>query len=187
MMTPSKQLFETIGSFTEKEKGWVAQHLQWVDVKASEIIVQAGKIGDAIYFLESGACFQSRSDNEEETVIDLYLPGDWMFVQSSVIRQEPSVFSIRAFQPTKLARLGLLQIHSLISLSPAFLSLGRLFDQGSDRIAMFDHMMDPQEKYDYLMRTRPEIFAVFPLKMIASYLKLAPETLSRVRARYRIS
>jgi hypothetical protein len=41
--------------------------------------------------------------------------------------------------------------------------------------------MTPLEKYQFVLQTRPQLVQVFPLKMIASYLKVTPETLSRVR------
>jgi CRP-like cAMP-binding protein len=180
-------MFSALGSFSDEEQQWFMQHLQWYDVKEGAMILSEGDICDAVYFLEEGYCYQYKQEDEDEKVIDLHLPGEWIFIQQSLVRQEPSMVAIRAFQGARVARLGLKQMHALMSLAPAFLQFGRLFNQGQERLLMFDETMDPAEKYAYLLRTRPEIAAVFPVKMIASYLKLAPETLSRVRAKYRIS
>jgi CRP-like cAMP-binding protein len=187
MLPTTIQMFSALGSFSDEEQQWFMQHLQWYDVKEGAMILSEGDICDAVYFLEEGYCYQYKQDDEDEKVIDLHLPGEWIFIQQSLVRQEPSMVAIRAFQGGRVARLGLKQMHALMSLAPAFLQFGRLFNQGQERLLMFDETMDPAEKYAYLMRTRPEIAAVFPVKMIASYLKLAPETLSRVRAKYRIS
>lgn len=181
------QMLSDLGQFTASERQWFMQHLHWFDVKEGAIILSEGDICDAVYFLQEGYCYQYKQEGEDEKVIDLHLPGEWIFIQQSLVRQEPSMVAIRAFQEARLARLGLKQLHALMNLAPAFFQLGRLFNQGHERLLMFDETMDPAEKYAYLMRTRPETAAVFPVKMIASYLKLAPETLSRVRAKYRIS
>jgi len=41
--------------------------------------------------------------------------------------------------------------------------------------------MTPLQKYQYILDHRPDLIQQFPLKIIASYLKITPETLSRVR------
>lgn len=187
MLTTTVDMFKALGSFSDEEQQWFIQHLQWLEVKAGAMILSEGEICDAVYFLQEGYCYQYKQGDEEEKVIDLHLPGEWIYVQQSLVQQEPSLVAIRAFQSAKVARLGLKQIHTLMRLAPAFLQLGRLFSQGQERTKMFDDMMDPMEKYEFLLQTKPEIATVFPIKMIASYLKLAPETLSRVRAKYRIS
>lgn len=187
MLTPALQMFTALGSFSDSEQQWFMQHLQWYELNAGDMILSEGEICDAAYFLQEGYCYQYKEVDEEDMIIDLHLPGEWIFVQQSLVRQEPSLVAMRAFQSAKVARLGLKQMHTLMTMAPSFLQLGRLFNQGNERIMMFDDRMDPTDKYDLLMRTKPEIVRVFPIKMIASYLKLAPETLSRVRAKYRIS
>jgi CRP-like cAMP-binding protein len=180
-------LISTIGQFTAREGEWLLQHLRWCTFQPGEKIFTSGGEPDALYYLRTGACYQSMQDESGERVIDLHLEGEWMFVQESLVQQKPSPFSIQAFQSSRVAILGLKQIHTLIGMSPAFLQIGKLFNQGQSRLRMYDTMMDPAEKYAQLMRTRPALVSEFPIKMIASYLKLAPETLSRVRGKYRIS
>jgi len=43
-------------------------------------------------------------------------------------------------------------------------------------------VMTPTEKYRYILSNKPQLIQKFPLKYIASYLNITPETLSRVRA-----
>ena len=43
--------------------------------------------------------------------------------------------------------------------------------------------LSPQERYIKLIESRPEIFQRTPLKIIASYLGLTAESLSRIRKR----
>lgn len=180
-------MLTSLGSFSGKEALWLMQHLQWRELEKGETLLRAGEVCNAIYYLESGACYQYKGEREKEEVTDLHLAGEWMFVQESLVGQRASGVTLQAFQLSRVAVLGLPQLHALMSLGPAFLQFGRLFNQGQERLQMFDEAMDPMEKYTMLMRARPQLHAVFPVKMIASYLKLAPETLSRVRARFRIS
>jgi hypothetical protein len=54
-------------------------------------------------------------------------------------------------------------------------------DSAVSRVIFFDNASTPTEKYLYILNNRLQLIQAFPLKMIASYLKITPETLSRVR------
>ena len=41
----------------------------------------------------------------------------------------------------------------------------------------------PLERYEYLLEMHPEYVLNIPLKYLASYLGMTPETLSRIRAK----
>lgn len=45
----------------------------------------------------------------------------------------------------------------------------------------------PEERYESLIETKPEVFQTVPLYHIASYLGVTPESLSRIRRRMRVS
>lgn len=105
-----------------------------------------------------------------------------MFNHQSLIEQTPSKTAIKAFAKSDVIELRLNNLHALIAKSQTFLQLARIFNQADNRIYLFDNSPNPTEKYNYINIAKPLITKVFPIKMIASYLKIAPETLSRVRA-----
>ncbi|MCY1549131.1 hypothetical protein D9M68_852860 [compost metagenome] len=74
-------------------------------------------------------------------------------------------------------------IHQLIAASPAFYQLGGLLQKGTERLHYLETTNSASEKYRLLLAEQPEFLQAFPLKMIASYLKITPETLSRLRAK----
>lgn len=45
-----------------------------------------------------------------------------------------------------------------------------------------DSWSDAREQYETLLRTRPDLFQRVPLKHIASYLQITPQSLSRIRS-----
>lgn len=180
-------ILKGLGTFSSAEYQWFTQHLQWKSLAKGEVLHQAGKVCTEAYFIQEGACYQAKDDDGEERVIDLHLKGEWLFPQASLLTGSPSTESVKAFLPTTVAVLGLKQLHTLMDLSTNFFQLGRLFNQGALRTELYDGTMDPDQKYALLLDKKPGITQVFPIKMIASYLKVTPETISRVRARLRNS
>ena len=73
-------------------------------------------------------------------------------------------------------------IHELIARSPVFLQLGKILEGAASRIHYLDNSMSPYERYNDLIKNRPLVQQMFTLKLIASYLNMTPETLSRVRS-----
>jgi hypothetical protein len=61
-----------------------------------------------------------------------------------------------------------------------FLQLGKILNE-PQRPALYDFTNSPEEKYKHLLDNTPQYLQIFPLKQVASYLKMTPETLSRVR------
>jgi hypothetical protein len=135
----------------------------------------------------SGSFYQFLTDEAGENILDLHVQDEWMFNQTSFINQSPSKTSIRAFSNAEVLELNLYGLHELISKSQSFLQLSRILDRANTRIHFFDHSLSPAQKYNFITESKPLLLQVFPLKMIASYLKITPETLRRVRANLKIS
>lgn len=74
--------------------------------------------------------------------------------------------------------------HRLIGQSQSFLQMGKILEESTSRIDFFDNNNTQDEKYQYVLENKPELIQSFPQKLIASYLKITPETLSRVRNRF---
>ena len=116
--------------------------------------------------------------------IDLHLQNEWMFNQQSLTEQTSSNTTIKAFSKSEIIELSLNSFHCLCSKSQSFLQFGKILNQSKNRTFIFDNSLKPNEKYSYINKSKPQLLKVFPIKMIASYLKVAPETLSRVRSNY---
>jgi CRP-like cAMP-binding protein len=63
------------------------------------------------------------------------------------------------------------------------LSMATLLDHLIERIASF-RFTTAREKYIHFKQTYPRIYHRIPLGMVASYLGISPETLSRIRRKY---
>ncbi|GGE54398.1 CRP-like cAMP-binding protein [Pedobacter psychrotolerans] len=177
------EILKSVGLFSHHDLLLFEAYSVYRTLKKNDVLLQQDEICQSFYFILSGSFFQFRFNDGTETIIDLHLQNEWMYNHSSLIEQKPSETTIKVFEDAEIVELSLNNLHSLIAESPSFLFLGRIFDQASHRTYLFDHALNPLQKYNYIKKAKPLMVQVFPVKMIASYLKVAPETLSRVRAK----
>ena len=152
--------------------------------KKNQLLLAEGMICRSVLLVLSGAVYQFSVSDIEENVIDFYIEDDWVMNYPSFVGQKPSTTSIKAYTDCEVLELSIHTLHHLIEVSPTFFQLGKVMEQGMARIHYFDNALSPLQKYNHLVETKPQLLQQFPLKMIASYLKITPETLSRVRGIY---
>lgn len=173
-----------IGAFSEAELLLFEQYTTQKTVGKNECLLKEGQVCGSVFYVLSGAFYQFQTDGITNNMIDLHLPNEWVFNHQSLVGQLPSTTAIRAFTQSQVIELSLGNLHQLIAKSPAFLQFGKVLSQPNHRLHLFDHSLTPTQKYQYITAAKPLLTQTFPIKMIASYLKIAPETLSRVRASY---
>lgn len=178
------RLLATTGGLSSKEMEWLEKELRLRTLHKGETLLKTDTVCDALYFIDSGALFRSRLDGDNQTIIlDLRISGEWILDHQSFVTRTLSDSTIVAHSKSVLYELGLEAVHRLISKSPSFFSLGTILESSKARSTLLSTLDNPDEKYHYLLENRPELLQAFPLKMIASYLNMTPETLSRVRKR----
>ena len=109
---------------------------------------------------------------------------DRVINHKSFTTRKPSENLIQAFEDSTIYELSIEAIHKLIATSQSFLQLGKILETTISRIDFFDNNNTPDEKYRFILEHKPMLLQKFPQKIIASYLKITPETLSRVRKRF---
>jgi CRP-like cAMP-binding protein len=184
MITKHIQSLQKIGIFREEDLLLFSENVNTRSVKKDEILLREGDVCQSVFFINSGAVYQYNVKDEiEQNVIDLHIDEDWFLNHKSFISQKPSEGIIQAYTDCNLLELNIQNLHKLIGISPVFFQLGKLLEPSNSRISFFDNDSTPTQKYKYILENRPQLLQIFPLKIIASYLKITPETLSRVRAK----
>lgn len=176
------EILRATGTYTDGEVRLFEEAVTSRHITRNEFILHKGQVSKSIYYLLSGSVYQYEQVSEfDRNVIDLRVENEWIFDYQSLISQRPSEIYIQAFADCNLLELSLDTVHYLTGRSIAFLQLNKVLEGASERLTFFDKAMTPAEKYAFIMDNRPRLLQAFPLKMISSYLKLTPETLSRVR------
>lgn len=180
----TQEILNSLGQFSNFDAELFEKHSASRTLNKNEVLLNEGEVCKSFYFILSGSFSQFQTHDIGEVIIDLHLHREWMFNQQSLTEQTPSNTTIKAFSKSEIIELSLNSFHCLCSKSQSFLQFGKILNQSSNRVFIFDNSLKPNEKYSYINKAKPELTKVFPIKMIASYLKIAPETLSRVRASY---
>ena len=175
-------ILKSVGKFSVEELELIEKHLTKTNYRKNEILLKEGAICTKGWFIISGSIYQFKYNDIEENVFDLHCENDWLVGHSSFMTQKPSLSVIKAYSDCEVLEISIESVHQLINQSPSFLQLGKILNTAVSRLNYFDNSLTPREKYDFLMKSRPQLLQKFPLKIIASYLKITRETLSRVRS-----
>jgi len=111
----------------------------------------------------------------------------WMTSAYSFMRGVPDPYAIAAIEPTEAYSLSLEDLLHLFNQFHEMERFGRVimsaqFIEQSERLNSL-RFTSPAEKYQHFCTHYRPILARLPLGMVASYLGITPETLSRVRAK----
>jgi len=154
-------------------------------IAKGEFLIREGEVEKYLYLVESGAIRVFYLTEFEEMTIRFGYKGSMITSLSSFIKAKPSEFYIDALRKTTLKviskeNLMKLAYESLENLKQYTALLESLITQQIER--EIDLLItSPTERLNRVLRRSPNLFQEIPLKYIASYLRMTPETLSRIR------
>lgn len=191
--SPSVSLSSALHAFiaekialTEKEWLFVADRLETVSIKANTLLLREGQVCGHLYFANKGLMrfFITTSDGKDTT--KFFTPEHQLFTsQQSFSTQTPARENIEALEDTELLAISHAALQRIYDNVPKWNALIRRVLQDvngmTERIYMDSITITAEERYRRLLEDEPEIALRAPLKHIASYLGVTPESLSRIR------
>jgi CRP-like cAMP-binding protein len=151
-----------------------------------QYMLQEGDICKYSAFVLKGILRQYRLDEKgDEHVIHFSLENNWMIDQESFITHKPSSTNIDAVEDTEVLLIDHVKLRYLKNTIPAILIMSDTM-QSQSVIAIQKRINSSisytaSQKYTELLETFPQFIQRIPMSMIASYLGISPETISRVR------
>lgn len=150
------------------------------------ILTDYGQVERKAYFLLKGIAKISmiRQDGEER-VLEFFFPGQFFSAYSSFLNQKPSDVQVKVLTEAHVQVLTHESMQAAYAHSLLANKLGRL-------AAEFYYIRKTQREKDFLTKTaseryldllhgRPELVQQIPIQMIAKYLGVTAESLSRIR------
>ncbi|SFJ49708.1 Crp/Fnr family transcriptional regulator [Olleya namhaensis] len=147
-----------------------------INVNKGEILQRKGDISSKIYIVESGLLRSYTIDEKGKEHIYLFGPENWL-VADNCESNTPCQLFIDAIEDTII---NVATKEELLKEGPDLTALLRRLDTMQNRIIML-MSSNAKERYLHFIKTYPNIIQRVPLKMVASYLGITPEALSRVR------
>ena len=153
-----------------------------------QYFLQEGETCKHTSFIVRGAMRQYRVDEKgEEHIINLFIENWWVSDQESLLTQTPSKYFIDAWEDTEVLLVKKTDLTYLVDNTSELTEWIRKLDANSamatQRRLSAAISLSAEERYYDLGKTYPEFLQRFPQHIIASYLGVTKETLSRIRSR----
>lgn len=174
-------------TLSETEWSFVRENLSTVHYKKHELIFEAGRISQTIYYVAKGMVrLFYRMDGDEKTAF-FYPEGKFICAGESFTFQVPARENYQAIEDCELIHLHKDAIDLLLKNIPQLDVIGRIATEDElitcQKIIASFVCLSPEKRYKELLENNRELFARVPQQYIASYLGVSAETLSRIKRR----
>ena len=171
---------------TEEEQVVIEEKFHHKKLRRKQYFLQEGDICKQIAFVVKGAArMYSIDEKGHEHVVRFALETWWLGDHESFNLLTPSRFHIDMLEDTDLLVITTANAYELRDQVKAFdLTIKAMDKQLSIATQKRIHAaisMTAEERYEELVKTYPQFLQRFPQNMVASYLGVSPETLSRMR------
>jgi CRP-like cAMP-binding protein len=178
--------FEIYIKLSEDLKSELTKRLKEVHFKKGELVLDANTVCTKSYFISEGILRTYFLKEGVEISEYFSASNEWVNSPKSFILRQKDIYYIDAIENTKTYCLDVEDMMYLFDHFPemeryARLSMGSVFGHLMERITSI-RFTSAKDKYAHFQKTYHDIYHRIPLGMVASYLGITQETLSRVRA-----
>jgi CRP-like cAMP-binding protein len=172
--------------FTNEELEVVKTYLTPKKLRKKQFLLQEGDVCKYIAFVEKGVLRSYAIGQKGSEHIIQFAPEGWTISDlNSFLTGEPAIYNIDALEESELVLISKSAHEELLQKLPRYETYMRLQLTGA-YLAMQKRLISMislsiEERYTKLISIYPDIVQRVPQHMIASYMGLTPETLSRVR------
>jgi CRP-like cAMP-binding protein len=182
-----RQFISKFKSFDQSEINAIIENTHVESFKKGTTILKEGEVCTKCYFVLSGCVRQYQLVNGEEKTTAFFIEGQAAVLYSSYLEGRPSEYYLSCVEDSILTIGTREQEQKLHKQYPKLEYLIHTLmpqDYGKvqDRLALMINN-NPEERYQILMKTQPELLGRVPLNQIASYIGVTPESFSRIRKR----
>jgi CRP-like cAMP-binding protein len=171
---------------TSEEQVLIEAAFQSKKLRKKQYFLQEGDVCKYVGFIVKGAMRQySVDDKGTEHIVQLYIENYWTSDRESAVMLTPSKYNIDAWEDTELLIITTADMMELMEKIPAFGKMTRMMDQksfiASQRRLNSTISNTAEKRYEEFSENHPQFIQRFPQHLIASFLGITKETLSRIR------
>ena len=195
MQPGAEHMYDSLKKYIEEYSGETLTDEEFEMVKTAftpkkfrkkQYLLQAGDVSRFMAFIIKGAVRQySVDDKGIEHIIYFGLENWWAGDRESFTMLTPSRYNIDAVEDTEVLLTTYEHLDRLKNSIPAISKMFTTMDQRSyiatQKRIHASISLTAEERYQELSKNYPDFLQRFPQNMIASYLGISAETLSRIR------
>jgi CRP-like cAMP-binding protein len=185
-----KTYCKNIVPLTDEELELIDTHFEVQNLKKKEFLLQDGKVCSFIGFIVKGAIRHFHIKDGAEKTCDISFENSWVTDFQSFTHNTACVMNLQAMEDTTLLVIKKGNLYKLYSECSVYETFGRLMVENvalrATDIAMSLSSDKPEERFNNLLKNRPDLFQRIPQKYIANFLGISPESLSRIQKRIHI-
>jgi CRP-like cAMP-binding protein len=166
----------------------IQKHLAVKKIRRKQYLLQEGDVCKTIAFVEKGALRSYTVDESgSEHIMQFALEGWFISDLYSFLTREPATYNIDAIEDAEVVLISKSSHEELLKTCTSYETFIRELITGA-YIALQKRInsiisFTLEERYEAFKSQYPQVVQRVPQHMIASYMGLTPETLSRVRRR----
>jgi CRP-like cAMP-binding protein len=156
-----------------------------LELKRGEPLVLAGEVNRKLYRVESGTLMASLEVAGSQQCTRFGYGGDYVMVLDSYIHGGPTYYSLTALRRTRVMVASYESHQGWIAADDRHRTA---WETGKTWLiaGLLEREIDlltpsPEERYRRVLTRSPRLFQEVPAKYIANYLRMSPETLSRLK------
>lgn len=182
------EIFNKSVPLTEEDQELIKNYLTVKKLRKRQYLLQEGDVCKVVAFVEKGALRLYRvNEDGTEHIVQFALDGWFITDLYSFLTNEPSTYNIDAIEDSELVLISRPASDELRKLSAKYQEF--IFQATSEAYIQLERRITStislglEERYKDLIANFPTITQRVPQHMIASYMGLTAETISRVRKR----
>ncbi|ROV58965.1 Crp/Fnr family transcriptional regulator [Vibrio ponticus] len=185
---------EKIVSINDREWAVIKSKFTYIQFARGEVIHRAGEIFSQAFYIESGVARSFLVDSEgKDFTWQLYFrdqtsTGSNHFLDDSVsyYENQGSFLSFEALEDCGFYVIGIAELDQLFAQDKKFEKMARMYMHNNLFSPMYKRTLsimseDAPSRYQRLIAEHPNVFEYVKAYHVASYLGIAPQTLSRIR------
>ncbi len=178
--------------FPHLQKHWdayMSMH-QRIEVPARTVLLNEGEISHKYFLIEKGCLRVWFNNNGKDTTFQFFFEGEGLASIESFRKNVPGMFTIETIEPCiiyVLEKRNFETIMKELDKEPVFLKQMMEIQYERQLYYMSEFLSfirdTPQQRYQNLLRQRPQIIQRIPQHYIASYLGVSTVHLSRIKSK----
>jgi CRP-like cAMP-binding protein len=156
-----------------------------VVLRRNDFLAKPGEVESHLFYVISGSMRIYFPYESEEICVGFAYDNSLICSYPSFIQQKKSQYGIQALTKTETLAITRKDFYKLLTAHRDLETGWRMLEEDAllGKIEREAEMLtfSPEQRYNRLLERSPHLFQIIPRKYIASYLRMTPETLSRIR------